>query len=305
METLQEVLESEDLRAEARREFEILEAISLVVEKANQPELCSIRALVFFPGFNAIVMEELQLRMLKEFYPKLSIVTGNPKRWQTFETLLGLAGRWLRIFHEAFGSERMESLAQLDVWKQVETELGRLEAVLDRSLVDLRAKFLATYKEMENVKMPVAALHKDYHLGNIFVTTDGKVGVLDPNWQERGSIYEDLARIMLDSSTRKAQVLSRGLYFHPRLVQRYEEALLNGYQDSRNFDRRLLYFYCALATLTKWRMNEEKLRNTHLRRVFPGMSVLRHMIRGYFLNLVESYLKRTLRQAVYRGYQVE
>ncbi len=299
MKTLQEAIEADTLRVDAQREFEVLRSFAEAIGQVSHPQLCAIQVVAYLPGFNAIVMQELEMRPFKDFYFELPFFLGNSKYWTALEAHLTLAGELLKIIHTAFGQKQTAPLFSLGGLELVEREFSRLERFIPPSrLTSLRKKFLTFYKLIEDVVLPVAAVHKDYHLGNIFLSQEGKVGVLDPNWEERGAIYEDLARLLIDPVTRKLQIITQGLYFRRASAKRFEKSVLRGYFGSTDVDERLLSFYRALMALTIWRVHEENQLNqgSLVFLIFGG--IIRWLFRRYFAKLITGFVNRGLRHTV-------
>lgn len=315
--SLRRAVEGPDLQREAAVEFAALQRIAAAVEAANHPGLCAISVIGFCPGFNAVVMQSLSLRPLKRWYADPRLALGLPGYWGSFEGWLVRAGEWLRVFHDAneVGPDpsdsrsgpgprscRVERCSGAALARQAEAELDGLSAVIRPfDLTVLRDLFAQAAKSLDGVETPVAVLHMDFNLGNIFVTPEGKVGALDPNEPTRGPAYIDLARLITDPLTRKAQVLTSGRYFPPASAERFGAAVLSGYfRESTRMgppragvelnrpDGRLLAFHCALAVVAKWRMDEEALgsRSPMTRRLVTGP------VRRYFGDLAAAYLSR-------------
>lgn len=163
------------------------------------------------------------------------------------------------------------------------------------SVEELRRLFTHLYDCIKDVQIPLASLHNDYQPGNIFITQNGRLGVLDPNWIENGPIYEDLASMLIYPMTRKPQVLTLGLQFRPTLQKRYEHAVLHGYFHNAPVPYPILYFYCAADALEKWQDNEVLLSSGNSRLMRSASWLIRPWIRFYFRHLVRDYLEQGLR----------
>jgi len=297
METMQQAIESAHIRDVVMNEFERMTSIAVVISEADNPDLFAIRPGSVIPEFNALLMEEIPIRMLKSSLTRPKIMLGMNKDWQGFERQLKLAGGWLRIIHDRFSSKKAATLKSLKMDEKLETEVDILEGFLTKPLTKLRGHFLHLYDSLNAVDLPLSCLHNDFHLGNIFVTGDGRVGALDPNWVEDGSVYADLSTLMIDPIVRKEQVLFQGLSFRPSLRMRYEHAVLQGYYGVSQYPDPMLDFYCALAVLNKWRMDEERLIAGDSRLFHTGSLLITPLIRDYFQKLILGYLTRGLNDA--------
>lgn len=292
--TLHDAIRFERVRSEIKNEFEIMQTIAGVISKAQHPGLFAIKPGACILEFNAILMEEVALSMVKNYLGKWGILFGRSKDWEEFTAVLKLAGDWLKLIHGEFQNGRFATLEDLGMEEVLNRKFVALENLIGYKLVEERKLFFKIYNQNRAVQIPISSLHHDFHLGNIFTTPDGRVGVLDPNWKENGPIFEDLASVLIDPLSRKNQVISLGLLFRSALAEKYEKAILHGYFGERFTRPCMLYFYCALALLEKWRGNEELLKNINfLPRTLAG-SILSKPTRYYFSHLVKTYLFREL-----------
>lgn len=291
MRVINEAIKSENIQAWTKREFDTMTLIADIIEASNETGLFAIRPAAFLPEFGALLVEEHSLRMLKTSLARPSLVLGTQKALREFEERVELAGMWLRVVQRHSGVVQTKPLSALGVQNRLEEELSTLETISGRPLKVLLEQFQHLYRLLQGNAIPLAALHNDYHLGNVFVTDDGRVGVLDPNWVEEGAVYEDLSSLLIDPLTRKAQVLSLGILFRPFMYRRYEEAVRRGYFGDSNAPLPLIHFYCALDVLAKWRADEEVLiEEGPLARKFISR-VVATIIRFYFQRLVVRYLQ--------------
>jgi len=296
MTRLDQAISVPSLKEEARREYEVLHSIANVVEALKRPDFCAINVLAYLDDYDAIVMEELELRPLKALYLDKYILMNSSKHWKRFENCLARAGELLRHIHTKLGDEKHMPLCETGTWSLVDREFSRLDSILPAQIITkLRGGFGLLYHKIEVVESPVVTLHKDYHLGNIFLDGGDRIGILDPNWQAKGSIYEDLARLIIDPLTRKVQILTFGSYFRSTDARRFEKAVLGGYFGKSQVDDRVLSFFSALMVLTLWRMNEESLEapNSKVLRVVLNKA-FRIPLRRYFSRLTHEYLERGL-----------
>ena len=285
--SMAEAIASEQVRQEIKHEFEVMQSIYAVIQNSKHRLLFAINPVGgYILDFNAIVMEEVPLRMLKWYLAWFPILANNQLAWMDFERKLSLAGEWLRLIHDAFQQNRSAKLENLNVRQAFSMEIKTLEKITGDRLDSIHAPFQQLYESIKNVDVPISSLHNDFHLGNIFVTPDGKVGALDPNWKDGGAIYEDLASLLIDPITGKKQVFFQGLAFRRSQRERFERAVLHGYFGKTVPAYSLVHFYCAWTTLEKWRINEERLRSAP--RVIRRVGSL--FIGVYFRRLVRSYL---------------
>ncbi len=294
MKTLQEAVNSEHLRDEACAEYEHMVRIAEVISRAGRPGLSAIRPRGFIREFNALLMDEIPLRMLKTYLTRPAIVVGARQSWRAFETRLSLAGEWLQIIHSSSPVRKAVALKDLGLDSRLEEALKSLEGVLGRPLTKLRRSFRLLCDSLQEEAVPLACLHNDYQLGNIFLTASGGVGALDPNWVEEGPIFKDLSTVLIDPVTRRNQVLFQGATLRRSLQKRFERAVLKGYYGESREVQPVLDFYCALAVLLKWQEEEELLNGFSNKVVAAGAHFLRPWVRGYFHRVALRYLSRGL-----------
>jgi hypothetical protein len=290
MGTLQESVRSAHLGEVVSDEYHRLTSIAYVISQTGRADLFALRPLALFPQYNAFLMERISLRMLKAYLPELAVILGSNKAWRKFEKDLRLSGEWLQVIHAHFADLQSGTPASLKLDGIWITELKNLEGRLGRPLETLRDSFHQLYMDLRDEPVPLSGLHNDYQLGNIFVTPSGQVGALDPNWEEAGPIYHDLATLLTDPVSRRAGVFSWGLSFRQSLRRRYELAVLTGYFGSSRSAPPLLDFFCALTVLSKWRIDEEFLDSTRSNWYGFAIPIIRRWIRPYFQRLIRHYL---------------
>lgn len=290
--SMKEAIASDRVRSEIKHEFEVMQSLHTIIQNSKHPMLFAINPVGgYLVDFNAIVMEEVPLQMLKEYLFRFAIWANSASAWMDFEIKLNLAGEWLRLIHNAFEQNMVTRLEGLNIQQVVWIEIDTLEKITGARLNGIGASFQQLYELVKNMDLRVSSLHNDFHLGNIFVTPDGRVGALDPNWKDGGVIYEDLASLLIDPVTRKLQVFFQGLVFRRSHRERFERAVLRGYFGTTIPTYPLIYYYCALKTLEKWRINEERFRASP--RVVGRVGSL--FIGFYFRRLVRSYLNQGLK----------
>lgn len=297
MTSLQEAMESDHIQDVVRSEFETLTTIADAIHDSDQPSLTAIRPRVLLLEFNALVMDEIPIRMLKTELSRVPIILGSQKGWQDFESYLQASGEWLKVIHEKFSANPPSSLAQLGVMGKVKSQLSVLHDSYDLSLSQLHDLFERLFDCVKLVDAPFGSLHNDFHPGNIFITKDGNVGALDPNWVESGPTFDDLASMMIYPETGKMQILMLGLRFRPLLRRRYQQAFLRGYFGTSQVPLAALYFLCAADILEKWCDIEKILISSSSKVYRYGSWLLLPWIRFYFRRLITVYLTEGIRTA--------
>ena len=292
MHTLQEIIDSEDIRTVAVQRAEILRSITEAVVKSGNQDLTAIQIYGSFPEHCAIVMEHRSFKTFKQlFFHQSTLLRGN-SYYHTVEQAVFTAGQWVSLFHNTFRQPEDQTPAQMDVISRVNEIIGQIETLTGKDHQPLRQAFAATYDRIKDTPTPVSSLHNDLTFNNLFVTDAGKIGGFDPTPEPPDSIYLDLARILADLATRNHQVTSLGMYFSERLRNLVESSFMRGYGSDLDTD--LLNFYLALLALEKWLEYEfeDQYRKSPLSKLPGARNLARPHINRYFLNLTLHYLTR-------------
>jgi thiamine kinase-like enzyme len=294
MHTFREAIGSSHIQDVIRNEYETMTAIADAIEASNHQKLFAIRPKAILLDFNALVMDEISIQMLKKQLIMLPIILGAKEEWHQFEMYLNLSGDWLKVIHEKYSTNTLVSLYDLGIMEKVEGILVRLEQSQNRSLRHLRKLFDDLYESSRKEQIRISSLHNDFHPGNIFMTDEGKVGVLDPNWLDSGPIFLDIASMLVYPATGRSQVLTLGTIFRGSLQRRYEQAFLSRYFGKSKIPYAALFLYCAVAVLEKWYDNEELIRTNNSKLYRFGSWFLIPWIGYYFQRLIKDYLERGL-----------
>lgn len=294
MTTIDEAVKSEQLRNEVQFEYSVMQSIVQVISNSRNPQLTAIYPLGCVDEWNAILTREINLKVLKDYLTTWPIILGSKPAWLEFTNILRLAGIWLKVVHDTFSTNAQTDLKSLNMLSLVQEELSLLEKKHIKSIPSLREKFVKTYDLIADKKIIMSSIHDDYHLGNIFVTPEFQVGAFDLNWKENRAIYEDLSKLLVDPPTRRLQVLCYGVTFRSSLRRNFENAVLNGYFDKSPIPYSIIWFYCALAVLEKWRNAEEMLEARQSLIIAFIRPAILFTIRRYFSKLVTKYLESAM-----------
>ncbi len=295
MRSLSEAIESEHIGDVIQKEFVGMDAIAKAIACSGNPGLFAIRPGAVLPEYHALMIEEIPIQMLKVKIMKPAVMLGSSQNWQQLEIELKRAGEWLKVIHDHYRSQTTASLESLKLDATITMEVAALEDMVKRSLDRPRDLFLRLYERLKADEVPLTFLHHDYQPGNVFITADGKIGALDPNWGEIGPGYQDLSTMLVYPMTRKEQVMLQGILFRPSLQQRYERAVLSGYCVDLHEPDPMLCLFCALTVLMKWRMNEELLRSGRSWHNQAALFLVAPWIREYFERMLCRYLRRGLK----------
>lgn len=278
--------------AATQREYESLERIWVAFGQDGSGAYCVIRPLEYLPSWNAIAMEALEARSLKEALLRPRIVLGLARDWERIESAFERAAGWLGTFHERLGDRRPEYFPVEEARTEITQALDRLASAASRQidLEPLRQAFAHVLDTLRGSTVPTATLHGDFYSSNILLTASGQVGAFDTKRLARGPVYVDLAALITDPVTRKIQVLSQGLFIRDQWLEGCQAATLRGYFGPEAWDRRALDLYCGLAVVRKWALDEEMMAVTSgLRRLAAYLAA--PWVRRYFGQACRRYLE--------------
>ena len=201
-------------QADTAAEFAALRSIEQMVATSGDAGLAAVVPVAYVSAVNAIVMERLEAASLRS---RLGIGAPNQA-----EEWFGSLGRWLGHYHRTG--------AATDTAFAVVAELERWEGAsrLHHGLRDEVAQARAAARRLEGRIVVTGAQHGDLTLGNVLITADGRVAVIDPNWTT-GRHEVDAARILTEALLGRSQLLTFGLRRGTAVVDRWERALVAGH----------------------------------------------------------------------------
>ncbi len=290
MTSLQQIIESEEIRTVAVRRAKILQQVADAVDRSGNQNLTAIRIYGSLPEYCAIIMEHRSFITYKRlFFHQTDLLRGD-HFYQTVEQAVFTAGQWIKLYHDTFRQPESRTNGQLGLIERVNESIDLIEELTGKDYHPLKQEFARKYESIKDTPNPIAYLHNDLTFNNLFITDDEKTGGFDPTPEPADSIYLDLARILTDLSTRNHQVTSQGSFFSKRLLQMVNNSLLSGYDAE--LDENLLNFYCASLAVEKWVdfEEEDQYRKLALTSIPGARSVFRPGINRYFYNLTTKYL---------------
>ena len=196
-------------------EYSALEQIRGAVSAANDSGLAAIVPVAYVPAVNAVVMEQLEATPLRT---RLGVGRGPADAVEWFAGI----GRWLGVYHRLGAGEpaQFSAAAEKARWDSSGGEHPRLRRALDHART--AAESLDGRKVVEGVQ------HGDLTLGNVLVTGDGKIAVIDPN-QTSGRWEADAARLIAETRLGRGQLFTHGVMRRPSVVDRWAYALAEGH----------------------------------------------------------------------------
>lgn len=286
--SLREALATERLRSLARNEYEISRMIWHAFEEERSPDCVVVQYLDHLEEWNALLMRQVKGKMLKEYLLHPSILVRSLEAMERLQLYLSRSARWLRIFHRRISDLQATAFSEGEAGLWMEDVLSRLQRH-SNGQVDVapyRKTLVQMMRNLSSSKVPVGLLHADFQYSNILITSEGGVCVLDYSLNRRGPIYFDLATILIDPQTRKAQILTGGRFLPSKFVRACQQAVLGSYFSGESYSVDMLNFYCALAILNKWSADEAEysIRPNMMNRMFASMT------RRYNADVLRQYI---------------
>lgn len=199
-------------------------------ETLADPRLGSVRPLDLWGDLASVVMEY-------NGQPTLRTRIVAAARWNRagaeIDTLVGLAGQWLREYHAAGRG------IELPPRCPTRTDFQLAIEAFSRYLLDLTGE-AAFFKHLEEMaaraadrhlptEFPLEVAHGDYAPRNIFVGPEDRVTGFDATPRVKGPVFEDVARFLVAVRTGGFQVVSIGRAYPPERMDELEERFLTGY----------------------------------------------------------------------------
>ena len=212
-----------------------------------------VRPLLLMRDEAGLVMSFVEAPTLRSVVLGLSRLRRVPGRApagvQEAVTGAGLAGRWLRTFHEGCGeSDRPVRQGTRD------EVVERLRAYGDflgtRSWRQLAEAGAQAVTRLLPTELPVVVGHGDFAPRNMLLR-DGRLTVIDPLPRWQVPAYDDLCRFVVGIRLIGEQVHSHGLAFGSGTLDALEEAAVAAYLGP-DTDRAPLRAYQLLILMDKW-----------------------------------------------------
>jgi len=252
----------------------------------------SIRPLVFYERWSALVMEELEARQLREFLldMRMSFQTSRHKQLEMF---LFRTGRWLRVYHEQLGQLHDGAFYNDNIHGIIQKNLQMIESASGMDFEQLRSILDKAREKRRDQSIAHGLLHWNFDCANVLISTDDRVCILDSHFID-GPIYVDITKIMTDLQTYIFQTLSQGLFIRADQMKRFHQSILRGYFGEEQPDTTALNLYGIFSILEKWQTDEETLQDKiekketsrYFYQAFAGWR------RIYFKKLISSHLRQ-------------
>lgn len=287
---LQDAINSDISKTRAEEQYVATIAVWNAINEEGDLSCFAIPAPVQIKKWNALVMQEIKGKMLKTYLLKPSIFLGSASDWENLIEAISHSAKWLRIVHSRAGKIRNEPFPVEGVQALIDETLEKLEKDSDGQ-VDVKFYQGVLQKHLKVVSrshVPVGLLHDDFHYSNILITPEGRACALDYAFTNYGPIYTDISTMLIDPETRLVQILSLNKFLSKGRLVQLRSVFLDNYFQGQPYDEQVLKFYCAVAVLYKWSVDERRFSNNGHRQFYSPM--LRSVIRRHFQDVFKSYL---------------
>lgn len=257
---LAQAVASEKIKREAKEEYKSLLHLQDVFGRKEYSHLFfAVRPLALYESLNAVVVEEAGLRSLRSFLQSPWIMASKQAQ-KTFQGYLGLAGRWLRIFHDSPAQPAGEGpLFTETMYKNAYQNVAAISGFLEPTDRDaLKAVVDKLYNTYGCQNASYSFLHDDFTCANIFTTRDNRICSFDPK-NRAGPIYADLARLIIDLEFCRVQIFTHGLALSSARRNQFHASILSGYFGLDVVDHALLSFFRLVSLLERWQEVEYHL----------------------------------------------
>ena len=288
--SLSEALSRDDSQSRAREQYAAAMTVWNAIAEENDKTCLAVKPFAHLYNWNAVVMEEVDGKMLKAFLLRPAIVFRLPKAWKELRQVLCNSVRWLRVVHHRIGKPQTTSINVGDLKNQIEDELIALQQYSKEqiNIEPFRQKIYELLAVVSNSTVPTALLHDDFQYSNILISSSGSACALDSSFSHRGPVYSDIATLLVDPETRLVQLLSFGLFLPKQGVIQLRELVLESYFQDSPINQLSLKLYCALAILHKWIVNEKRFSSGGIKQLLSPL--LLPIIRYRFKRVLKPYL---------------
>ncbi|MDQ3857391.1 MAG: aminoglycoside phosphotransferase family protein [Actinomycetota bacterium] len=244
------------VKIRSRFEYQALCAASHRFRRIGDPHLGAVRPLEYIPEHQAIVMEVIEERTLRQLLWKATRLAAAVKGME-LEKAFRHAGAWLREFHQLeadghYATPLRETRADVQEALTEYTEFLARRLAAPQFFRDVASAAIAHSESVLPEILPRGIGHGDFAPRNIFVSSEGRVTVIDMIGGWRVPIYEDLAYFVTELRTAAPQRLTYGLAVSSNVLTQYENELLAGYFGSERVPHGAMAFFKLLLLLDRW-----------------------------------------------------
>ena len=239
-------------RAQLRRWVEREYRAAKKLHEALRPDagLRAVRPVAVFPDHLAIVTEEVAGTTFERL---LRDAVWGRRVPVPIDVVAGRIGAWIRTYQAVIEAEGSLDLRERRKYLEVRLEkLAAAGVLTDADVAMALTRFDALASRVDQPVQPLVAIHADLNPGNILVTPDGGVTILDFAMAKAGSCVHDLSHLYMHLEF---------LRWRPRLkssvVGDAQAALCRGYDAERRVDDPLFqlmllqHLVCHVALLAE------------------------------------------------------
>jgi hypothetical protein len=221
-----------DPNTKPRKEYAALRRIQMHFGAQHDPRFGVVPVYDLLPEHQAVVMQWIDLPSLRErLYATHRF--GNARQARRLEKAFSHAGAWLRRHHELpqlADSETRNALRD-DYLEAIERYVAYLvDRVGNRDeLKRMHQRIVALASDHLPTTVSTGQVHCDFAPRNVFIDHEDRVTVIDTLGRFEAPIYEDIALMLMSINASGPQMFSRGLFYDPKRLHRYEHSFLTGY----------------------------------------------------------------------------
>lgn len=261
--------------AKSQNEYAALKRIETHFDDEQDSRFGVVRIYDMFPEEQAMVMQWVEHPSLRELLYQ-SHRFGNANRARRLEPAFEHMGAWLRKHHELPSLDHCETRnkSREDYLESIVRFATYLtEHSGNSKLIHwLHERIIAGAMDVLPAELPTGQVHGDYAPRNAFVGPDSRITVFDTLGRFDAPIYEDIAKLLMTVKACGPQLMSGGLLYDARHLQRYERHFLKGYYSDEPIPLKTIRLFEAQLLLEFWTATVYRHREGRgLRRVAKGL----------------------------------
>jgi hypothetical protein len=260
--SLSQAVDRQDMYTKNENAYGKMQLIEKTITQLADARLTAVPTLDFLPQWHGIAMEWVPMNSLRSEFLDKFMRLGSPWHWKKFCKAIARAGIWLRVYHDRMGVVKAASVPINEFRVEIDQVLdGLANCSQEITFLPLvRKAFTQVLDSLADSTVPMGELHGDFTLGNTYIAPDGKVGGIDFEGVTRGPTYRDISRLIVDIEVHKA--LRHGYIVYFLRLQRCIAVFLEGYYQSKNYDRQALNLFCGLEVIKRWLRFETSMLNS-------------------------------------------
>ncbi|EMI16417.1 hypothetical protein RMSM_06660 [Rhodopirellula maiorica SM1] len=237
------------------KEYAALRRIQSHFDALGDSRFGVVRVYDLLPQQQAMVMQWIDQSSLRQRLYATHRLSAARKA-SRLETAFSNTGAWLRQHHQLPALEHCESrsTSRDDYLAAVEQFIAYLSNHVDDpdELRRMHQQIIRLANEHLPSSIPCGQVHGDFAPRNVFIDNANRVSVFDTLGRFNAPIYEDIAKMLMTVKASGPQMLSRGMLYDRKRLQRYEDAFLEGYFDDQTIPLTSIRLFLAQLILEHW-----------------------------------------------------